>query len=96
MGSVQAQVPASAAIDGDTVRYNGVAVHLWGIDAPESGQTCADGWPVGKMAADFLAGLIHNRSLASDPKRSPSTRGKAYALCKVDGQDLRGAMAEAA
>ena len=88
-------VPASVVIDGDTVRYNGVAVHLWGIDAPERGQTCSDGWQAGKMAADYLTGLIHNRSVACDLKQSPSTPGKVYALCKVDGQDLSAAMAEA-
>ena len=80
-GSALAQAPASAVpasvvIDGDTVRYNGVAVHLWGIDAPERGQTCSDGWQAGKMAADYLTGLIHNRSVACDLKQSPSTPGK--------------------
>jgi len=69
-------VPASVVIDGDTVRYNGVAVQLWGIDAPERGQTCSDGWQAGKMAADYLTSLIHNRSVACDLKQSPSTPGK--------------------
>jgi endonuclease YncB( thermonuclease family) len=90
-----AQAPASAVIDGDTVRYNGAVVHLWGIDAPEKGQTCADGWDAGRIAADYLAGLIHNRPLSCEVKQSPSTPGKTYALCKVDGQDLSAAMAEA-
>jgi endonuclease YncB( thermonuclease family) len=94
-GSAMAEAPAPAVIDGDTVRYNGAAVHLWGIDAPEIGQTCTDGWPAGKMAADYLAGLVHNRRLACDLEQSPSTPGKAYALCKVDGQDLSAAMAGA-
>jgi len=94
-GSGLAQSPASPVIDGDTVRDNGVAVHLSGIDAPESGQTCSDGWQAGKMPADCLVGLIHNRGLGCDLKQSPSTPGKAYALCNVDGQDLCGAMAEA-
>lgn len=70
-------------------------MHLWGVDAPEIGQTCSDGWPAGKMAADYLADLIHNRSLACDLKQSPSTPGTTYALCKVDGKDLSAAMAEA-
>lgn len=63
-----------------------------GIDAPDSGQTCDDGWHAGKMAADYLSGLIHNCSLACDLKQSPSTPGKAHALCKVDVQDLSAAM----
>jgi endonuclease YncB( thermonuclease family) len=94
-GSAVAQAPASAVIDGDTLRYNGASVHLWGIDAPEIDQTCADGWQAGKIAADYLAGLIHNRTLTCDVRQSPSTPGKTYALCKADGQDLGAAMAEA-
>jgi len=68
---------------------------VWIVDAPELRQTCSDGWQAGKMAADYLTGLIHNRSVACDLKQSPSTPGKVYALCKVDGQDLSAAMAEA-
>ncbi|WP_428663709.1 thermonuclease family protein [Reyranella sp.] len=94
-GSALAEAPAAAVIDGDTVRYNGTVLHLWGIDAPESGQTCSDGWQAGKMAADYLAGLVHNRSLACDLRQSPSTPGRTYALCRADGQDLSSAMAEA-
>ncbi|CAN5686201.1 hypothetical protein BH10PSE6_BH10PSE6_44870 [soil metagenome] len=67
-GSALAQAPASAVINGDTLRYNGATVHRWGIDAPEKGQTCSDGWQAGGMAADYLAGLIHNRRLASELK----------------------------
>lgn len=94
-GSAMAQAPASPVIDGDTLRYNGATVHLWGIDAPEVGQTCSDGWPAGRIAADYLARLIHNRRLACDIEQSPSTPGKTYALCKVDGKNLSAAMAEA-
>jgi endonuclease YncB( thermonuclease family) len=94
-GSARAQTPASAVIDGDTVRYNGAPVHLWGIDAPERGQICADGWPAGKMAADYLAGLIHDRRLACKLEPSAAAGGKTFALCKVDGQDLSAAMAGA-
>jgi endonuclease YncB( thermonuclease family) len=94
-GGAAAQAPAPSVIDGDTLRYNGTTVHLWGIDAPEIRQTCSDGWQAGKMAADYLAGLVHNRSVACDLKQSASTLGKAYALCTVDGQDLSAAMAEA-
>ena len=48
------------------------------------------------MAADYLAALVHNRSLACDLKQSAvNARAKTYALCKVDGQDLSAAMAVA-
>ena len=32
-------------VDGDTLKVDGVTYRLWGIDAPKSGQPCADGWP---------------------------------------------------
>ena len=45
-------LPAAAQTitDGDTIKHNGRAYRLWGIDAPESKQTCADGWPAGSLA----------------------------------------------
>ena len=45
-------VPAAAQTitDGDTIKHNGCAYRPWGIDAPESKQTCADGWPAGSWA----------------------------------------------
>src|SRR5262249_25792062 len=54
---VASPVGAQTVIDGNTMRYDGVIVHLWGIDAPEKGQTCGDGWPAGAMAATYLEGL---------------------------------------
>jgi endonuclease YncB( thermonuclease family) len=88
--------PVSVVIDGDTLRYKGAVVHLWGIDAPEKGQTCRDGWPAGQMAADYLSGLIHTRALDCQTKPWPATPGQTFALCKIDGQDLSAAMAAAA
>ena len=32
----------AAVIDGDTLEIRGERIHLFGIDAPESGQTCLD------------------------------------------------------
>jgi endonuclease YncB( thermonuclease family) len=95
MGAARAQAPASVVIDGDTLRYKGAVVHLWGIDAPEKGQTCGDGWPAGQMATEYLTGLVHTRPLVCETKPWPATPGQTYALCKVDGQDLSAAMADA-
>jgi endonuclease YncB( thermonuclease family) len=42
-----AALPAFAesvrVVDGDTLKVDGVTYRLWGIDAPESHQPCADG-----------------------------------------------------
>jgi endonuclease YncB( thermonuclease family) len=43
--------------DGDTIKQGGVTYRLWGIDAPESAQTCADGWPAGSLATTRLKAL---------------------------------------
>src|SRR5437899_1758454 len=85
---------AQTVIDGDTLNYKGTIVHLWGIDAPDKGHVCADGWDAGKAAADYLRSLIGTKPVTCDPKTSP-TPGGPFAVCKVDGQDLSAAMASA-
>jgi endonuclease YncB( thermonuclease family) len=90
-----APVGAQTVLDGDTMRYNGVVVHLWGVDAPEKGQLCGDGWPAGQMAETYLAGLVKDRKVTCDLKdKEATTSGPTFALCKVDGQDLSAAMAQ--
>lgn len=36
---------AQTIMDGDAIGLNGTTWRLWGINAPESRQTCEDGWP---------------------------------------------------
>lgn len=47
-------MPAAAesvrAVDGDTIKLNGPTYQLWGVDAAETRQECADGWPAGALA----------------------------------------------
>jgi endonuclease YncB( thermonuclease family) len=92
-----AALPASAqtALDGDTIRNNGMKVHLWGVDAPEKGQVCADGWPAGQMAELYLAERVKGGKLSCDLKNTPR-QDAVFAVCKVDGQDLSAAMASQA
>ena len=90
-------LPAAAqtVIDGDTIRLNGVQYRLWGIAAPDAKQSCSDGWPAGQIASEYLAGLIKGRSVVCDPKNQKAEDGSAFAVCKVDGQDLGAAMVSA-
>lgn len=86
--------PAAAdqtVIDGNTLRYQGKAVHLWGIDAPDRRQRCADGWPAGEVAREYLIGLIDNRKLVCTLKTAETAK-PVFAVCSVDGQDLAKSM----
>ena len=80
--------------DGDTIRFNGMAVRLWGIDAAEIDQICPDGWAAGRLAREHLAGLIRDRTITCEP-RTTDRHGRLVALCRADGEDLGAAMVSA-
>jgi endonuclease YncB( thermonuclease family) len=82
----------TTVIDGDTIDYKGIVVHLWGIDAPEKGQVCADGWAAGQAAIDRLKSLIQGQQVACVLK-STEESPRVAALCKAGGKDLSAAMA---
>ena len=60
-------------VDGDTLKIDGVTYRLWGIDAPDAGQLCADGWPAGQVAAEHLRALIRNRQVSCEARTSTAT-----------------------
>jgi endonuclease YncB( thermonuclease family) len=62
---------AQTAIDGDTIRIGAERFRLWGIDAPEARQTCADGWPAGQVASQALASLMQGRAVTCEPRPRP-------------------------
>ncbi len=88
-------------IDGDTLRLDGVTHRLFGIDAPELHQACADGWPAGVMASEALSGLVRGRQVTCEPERDRYKRrsidryGRVIAVCRADGVDLGAAMVRA-
>jgi endonuclease YncB( thermonuclease family) len=86
-----AALPAFAesvrVVDGDTLQVDGVTYRLWGIDAPEAAQPCADGWPAGRAATEHLRALIGERHVTCEP-RSVDRYGRTVAVCHVDGRDL--------
>src|SRR5262249_16276023 len=78
---------AQTITDGDTIKHGGVTYRLWGIDAPESAQTCADGWPAGSLATTRLKALTTGRSVVCDD-RGQDRYGRTIARCTGNGEDL--------
>lgn len=84
-------VLAQTVTDGDTIKLNGTTYRLWGIDAPESKQACADGWPAGQEATKALSDLIRGRAVTCEA-RTQDRYGRTVGLCRADGRDVGAAM----
>lgn len=80
-------VTAQTIADGDTLYLNGVTYRLYGIDAPETKQVCADGWPAGNLATTRLQALISGRNVVCE-KRDHDRYGRTVAVCRANGEDL--------
>ena len=87
-----ARIPEAVAIDGNTIKRDGITYRLWGIDAPELDQRCyPQGWRAGFVAARALAAMIERRPVICEAKGQDSL-GRTVALCRVEGRDLGAAM----
>ena len=88
---IQADVSGRArVIDGDTIEVGAVRIRLFGLDAPESAQSCLAGsrrWPCGEQATRALAGQIEGRSVACE-ERDRDRYGRVVAVCRYGGQDV--------
>jgi endonuclease YncB( thermonuclease family) len=67
---------------------------LWGIDAAEARQACADGWPAGVEASRYLDELVAGRAVSCESK-DRDRHGRTFALSRADAQDLGAAMVRA-
>jgi hypothetical protein len=91
VGLWAASTTAQTVVDGDTINLDGTKYRIWGIDAAETKQACADGWMAGKEASAAMVELTRGHAITCEAK---AKYGRTVALCRADGQDLGAAMVE--
>lgn len=83
------------AIEGDRLTVNGSSVRLYGIDAPEIGQTCLSRlgrrYDCGGVARAVLEDMIGTRPVQCSI-HSVLANDDRIGTCYVEGRDLAGAM----
>jgi endonuclease YncB( thermonuclease family) len=80
----------ASIIDGDTLEIHGQRIRLYGIDAPESRQTCeaaAQTYRCGQQAALALSDHIGRQTVACEP-RDTDRYGRIVAICRAGSEDL--------
>ncbi|WP_221091181.1 thermonuclease family protein [Deinococcus aquaedulcis] len=93
--TASAQVPASitgipTVTDGDTLQIRGTKIRLWGVDAPESSQTCTRSGQVygcGRAAANALAQLVRNKNVTCT-RKDTDRYGRMVAVCTVGAVEV--------
>lgn len=87
---IATQAGPTRVIDGDTLDVAGARIRLYGIDAPETDQTCdRDGqaWACGAAATEALGAWLQGRTVTCvEIERDRYNR--AVATCQADGQDV--------
>lgn len=95
---VLAALPAAArviegqahVVDGDTLDVAGHRIRLFGIDAPERGQTCdrrGQAWACGEWSGAALAKAVEGASLSCEVV-DQDRFDRSVAVCRVDGIDV--------
>lgn len=84
-------VGVASVIDGDTIEIHGQRIRLFGVDAPESRQTCVDAvgrdWRCGQRAAMELADLFGSSTVRCEQRDRDRNR-RIVAVCLSGNQDL--------
>jgi len=94
VGLSASAVGAQSVTDGDTIKLNGTTYRLWGIDAPETKQTCSDGWEAGREATRAMVELIRGRFVTCHAV-TQDRYGRTVATCFADDVNLSAAMVQA-
>ena len=81
----------ASVIDGDTIEIRGERIRLFGIDAPEVGQTCrgptGQEYRCGQRAALVLDARIGDGVVTCE-RSDTDQYGRRVAVCRVYGEDL--------
>src|SRR5262245_24695256 len=87
-------VGTARVIDGDSIVVAGTEIRLYGIDAPESRQTCRRGgqdWACGAEATRVMRTMVAGREIRCRA-REQDRYGRTVAICHAGGLDLGAAM----
>lgn len=79
-----------SVVDGDTLDVGDIRVRLYGIDAPEIGQTCTTvetDWDCGRWARSGFIGRFQNH-VATCKSVTTDRYSRVVARCFVDGGDI--------
>lgn len=92
MAAAQEDIVGQASvIDGDTLEIRGIRIRLFGIDAPESDQTCHDDggqlYRCGQKAANDLSDFIVAKTV-SCAAQATDRYGRTVAVCSVGTVDM--------
>ena len=88
--------PRFTVVDGDTVKFGPQLVRLYGIDAPERGQTCNDGqWRAGALAPKALEDFIAGRPVICRQVDTGRKTNPPVAQCFAGDDDLQEKMVAA-
>lgn len=77
-------------IDGDTIDLSGRRIRLYGIDAPEKGQTCSRNgvtYDCGLAASEQLQFILSGELLECE-RKSNDRWGREIAVCKIGAIDV--------
>ena len=82
---------SAAVVDGDTLDINDYRIRLYGIDAPESAQTCRDSggrdYRCGLSATRALSDRIAGRAVSCEA-RDIDRYDRVVAVCRAAGEDV--------
>jgi endonuclease YncB( thermonuclease family) len=83
-------VGRASVVDGDTIEIRGTRIRLFGIDAPESGQSCTDRegrvWPCGRRAAQALDEFLQDKTVRCREEARDRWR-RMVAVCIANRED---------